>query len=562
MDAAFFFEKAVQSMDRYHFDKALKYFRRAVDLEPNNPVNHCNMAGIMAELGQFQESNEVLQRILDEVDPEMTECYYYLANNYANMEDFEAAETALIRYLEKDPDGHFLEEAEEMMELLGIELQRPPKISTIKAKEGLYEHDKARAMLEEGRFAEAVRQLEKIVRKQPDFIAARNNLALAYYYLGHFEKAVQAIDGVLQADPGNLHALCNMAIFLKHIGNEEELSLLSERLARTVPYATEHTFKLATTMGILGRHKEAYGHFRRLLKNGENRMDPCLSHYAATAAYNMGNYAQAEYHWKQAEKLDPASDIPKFYLSQLGEHHTGASGKRPDIIVSYHYHLPFEEQFQLIEKLSVTEGIPEHFRKDPLVRSSFFWALRHGDRDTKLQVLQALSLIGDREVELALRDLLVDAAEDDYIKKMAAFILRGMGLKDPLPAVIGGKKQTIHGGSYAPSLPVWEEKWQEVMDRALSAMDKRYDMIQRHDLQTLWVEYLSRVYPAVPKLSKAEGWAAALEYLTAKMHRRSITYVEVAERYGASITTVSKNVKAIDEACGLREKMRSLWPKM
>ena len=38
---------------------------------------------------------------------------------------------------------------------------------------------------------------------------------------------------------------------------------------------------------------------------------------------------------------------------------------------------------------------------------------------------------------------------------------------------------------------------------------------------TLWVEFLSRVYPDVPKLTKPEGWAAALEYLTAKMHRQS-----------------------------------------
>lgn len=39
-----FFERAVRSLDRLHYDKALKYFRRAVEYEPENPVNHCNMA--------------------------------------------------------------------------------------------------------------------------------------------------------------------------------------------------------------------------------------------------------------------------------------------------------------------------------------------------------------------------------------------------------------------------------------------------------------------------------------------------------------------------------------
>ena len=47
-------------------------------------------------------------------------------------------------------------------------------------------------------------------------------------------------------------------------------------------------------------------------------------------------------------------------------------------------------------------------------------------------------------------------------------------------------------------------------------MNKHYDLVQQHDLLTLWIEFLSRVYPDVPKLGKVEGWAAALEYLTAK----------------------------------------------
>jgi len=93
-------------------------------------------------------------------------------------------------------------------------------------------------------------------------------------------------------------------------------------------------------------------------------------------------------------------------------------------------------------------------------------------------------------------------------------------------------------------------------------MDRRYDMVQQYDLQTLWVEYLSRVYPnQAPKISKVEGWAAALEYLTAKMHRRAISYHELAHRYHVSVATISKNVKIIDEACGLREKMEAIFPK-
>src|SRR6185437_6364197 len=86
LDATFFFERAVRSLDRFHYDKALKYFRRAVEYEPDNPVNHCNMAGILSEMGQYEESNKILTHILTELEPSMTECHFYKANNYANME--------------------------------------------------------------------------------------------------------------------------------------------------------------------------------------------------------------------------------------------------------------------------------------------------------------------------------------------------------------------------------------------------------------------------------------------------------------------------------------------
>ncbi|MGM0881681.1 MAG: tetratricopeptide repeat protein [Bacillota bacterium] len=551
-DATFFFERAVRSLDRFHYDKALKYFRRAVEYEPDNPVNHCNMAGILSEMGNYEESNRILGWIVDELDPTMTECHFYMANNYANMEQYEAAEGSLIQYLEEDAEGQFLDEAEEMMDLLHFELDRPTRLTNIKSREGMVEHDQARTLLEEGKFTEAVRILEQIIEGQPEFLAARNNLALAYYYMGLFDKAMETIREVLNLESGNLHALCNLAIFYQHAGDEESLKPLIELLNKTVPFHQEHVFKLATTMGILGEHGSAYKHFTRLLKDSELHQDPCLYHYAAVAACNIGRLQEAERLWKQTIKLDPVSGIPHYYMEQLELVRSG----QQTAPISYHYHLPFEEQFKLWEKSS--DGIPDHLKRDPLVRSSFFWALRHGDQHTKLQVIQALGMIADGEVKDVLRTFLLEPDEDDYLKRIAIFVLRTIGVQEPLHAVLEGKETVIEPNRVPSRLPVWEDKWQAVVEDALAKMSKHYDLVQQHDLMTLWVEFLSRVYPDVPKLTKPEGWAAALEYLTAKMHRRAISYHEVSLRYGTSIATVSKNVKIIDEACGIKEKMKSI----
>ncbi|KKC48551.1 hypothetical protein VE23_18080 [Paenibacillus sp. D9] len=551
-DATFFFERAVRSMDRYHYDKALKYFRRAVEYEPENPVNHCNLAGILSEMGSYEESNRILIEILESVDSGMTECYFYLANNYANMEQYDKAEHALVRYLEEDAEGHYLEDAEEMMELLQYELKRPTPVVTIKARGGAAEHDQARALLEEGKFAQAAKLLESIVAGNADFLAARNNLALAYYYMGQFERAMETILEVLELEEGNLHALCNLAIFYQHAGDAEKLAPLAGLLSRTLPFHQEHVFKLATTMGILGEHECALRHFKRLIKDGSAESDGSLYHYAAVAAVHVGRPEEARQLWRQALKRDPQSDVAPYYLEQLQR---GELAGEP-IAASYHYHLPFEEQFRMWEKLP--GGMPDGMKTNPLVRSSFFWALRNGDRKTKLQVIQALALIADHEVKEALQALLLEPEEDDDLKRMALFALRSIGVEDTLPAVMGGEARQLAPGSGPSRLPVWEEKWQLVLDAAYEKMGKQYGLIQQYELMTLWVDFLTRVYPDVPKLGKAEGWSAALEYLTAKMHRRAISYQEVAQRYGTSVATVSKNAKRIDEVCGIKEKAKSI----
>src|SRR5690606_31896918 len=146
--------------------------------------------------------------------------------------------------------------------------------------------------------------------------AARNNLGLAYYYMGLFDKSVQTITEVLAADLGNLHALCNLAIFYQHANRDGELRPLMAKLRKTVPFHPEHVFKLATTLGIVGEHREAYRHFCRLLKT-ELSGEPSLHHFAAVAAANLGLLDRAERYWQQAGRLDPESEVPAYYLRKL-----------------------------------------------------------------------------------------------------------------------------------------------------------------------------------------------------------------------------------------------------
>ena len=554
LDANFFFERAVRSLDRFQYDKALKNFRKAVEYEPNNPVNHCNVAGIFSEMGNYEASNDILAHVLENIDSSLTECHFYMANNYANMDNFEEAERSLVKYLEEDVNGDFLTESEELMELLNYELDRPAPLHRIRSREGVVEHDRARALLEEGKFTEAVELLKEIVKNTPDFLAAHNNLALAYFYMGRFVKAKESIERVLDLAPGDLHALCNLAIFLQYEGAKESLERLLRMLEATIPFHQEHVFKLATTMGILGRHRIAYGHFRRLLKNEEVGGDAGLYHYCAAAASNSGLYDEAQRCWRQVSKLDPESVVPRFYLAQLEQ---AVKENLPVPPVSYNYQLPFQEQLKLWKDNK--GSFAEEVRSNPLIRSSFFWALRYGDSNTKMQVTQALRWIEDAEMAEVLRALVEEQpVQEDKLQEAALFSLQRLTGKDTKTEPLLGDEQipTAH----LKVQPEWKEDWQRIIDQTVGMMDRRYDSAQKKVAELLWKQFVGNLYPDVPFIRYADGWCAALEYLTAKLHNRPITYREVAQRYGVSPSMVSRYVRRMDEECDLKEIMTESFP--
>ncbi|MCG7408831.1 tetratricopeptide repeat protein [Paenibacillus sp. ACRRX] len=635
VDAAAYADRAMKALERLHYDKALKYFRRAADSEPANPVHQCNLAGALAETGQFEQSNRILEHVIEQLDPDMTECYYYMANNWAYLDNFNTAEVLLERYLTLEPYGMYAEEAEEMLEMLRFEMRSshsfprgrtgsahkagmnlgdnaesptedlkqadPSSITQVGNWNSLQgnqaedlmsasahtteqeqtdlngesplseedndmdeqerDHSMARVLLEEGRFAEAEQLLLHILQGDPEFLAARNNLALAYYYMGRFDEARSELEGVLDRDGGNLHALCNLAIFERHAGHEDKVQLLIGMLTKTEPFHREHAFKLATTMGILGEHAEAYRHLKRIVTKSSMR-EPSVYHYAAVAACHVERYDEAARWWASCRRLDPQSGIATYYLEQLQQARPGEAWQ---VMPSYHYRLPYDEASrrhrhaaQVSDTTSTwnedTEGGTEagweqQVKTDPLVRSSLFWALRFGELEIKLQALEAMSLLGDDEAKGALRALLTDREQETYVKQLCLYVLRRMGVQESLDVLIGDETIHVSSAYLLQGPPEWQPEWQLVINMLRDQMGDHYELFIIHDAEVLWVQFIDAMYPDTPRMLKPDAWAAAIEYVTGKLHDKKVSFQDVANRYGVTAATVSKYVKRIEELC-------------
>ncbi|TCJ06451.1 tetratricopeptide repeat protein [Cytobacillus praedii] len=302
----YYFAKGLKAYHKRDLYKAKKYIQRAMQLEPGEPMIVCQLAIICSELGDYQEANTFLHTILEELDADMVECHYFLANNYAHLGFFKDAYHHANLYLELDEDGEFVDHTMDLLELLTMEAEE--------MDEELYDQDDlitkqehARELLESGHFPKAVELLNSVIDEYPEYWSAYNNLALAYFYLGDNQKAADILEKVFQENPGNLHALCNKLVFAFYQHDLPEVKALKDMLKKIKPISIEHQFKLGATFALTGEYDEAFSLLRSLQKKGFDG-DGTFFYWLSYAAYYTGREAIAQSAWKKAIQMNPEKE--------------------------------------------------------------------------------------------------------------------------------------------------------------------------------------------------------------------------------------------------------------
>jgi tetratricopeptide (TPR) repeat protein len=299
----YFYQKGIRAYRKRDLYKARKWLQRAEDMKPSDASIMCQLAIVLTELGDYQRSNELLMEIVENLEPEMHDCHYFLANNYAYLGLFQESRKHAEEYLTMEPDGEFVEDTEDLMDLLSIETDEPEDY-VMGQDHLIVMQEQARNLLEKGQLDEALKLLEEIIEEYPQFWSAYNNLALAYFYKGNLTQARDVLEDVLDKNPGNLHALCNLLVFYHYENNLDEMKVLAERLEKVTPILVEHRYKLGATFGLIGRQDLAYKWLRSLQRNGFQG-DGTFFFWLANAAYHTERYQVAEQAWAKVLEMNP-----------------------------------------------------------------------------------------------------------------------------------------------------------------------------------------------------------------------------------------------------------------
>lgn len=172
-----------------------------------------------------------------------------------------------------------------------------------KAQQNALEFSKATALLQQGRFAEAIPVYEAILRREPRNIGAANLLGIALMQAGRLEEAAAAIRNALRAGPNQPDAHYNLAVVLQTLGRPDEAIVHLQNVIALKPDDPQARNNLGVALKSIGRFEEAadaYGKATAL------KPDYAEAHAnLAAVLFSLKRFKESIRHGEQAVALNP-----------------------------------------------------------------------------------------------------------------------------------------------------------------------------------------------------------------------------------------------------------------
>ncbi len=144
-----------------------------------------------------------------------------------------------------------------------------------------------------------------------DDAGAHNNLAIVYYNKGLYDEAVDELEKALKVDPNFVLARNNLDIVLKKTGRLEEKV---ERLARSVksePYEEKKILELAETYRKLNRYSQSIIFYRKVIDSNPGSFE---AHYGLGITLKLlGKYDDALEEMKKASEIKTSPEVYRVF---------------------------------------------------------------------------------------------------------------------------------------------------------------------------------------------------------------------------------------------------------
>ncbi|MCA1567326.1 MAG: tetratricopeptide repeat protein [Acidobacteria bacterium] len=169
---------------------------------------------------------------------------------------------------------------------------------------------RGRALLDQGRLNEAVKELSRAVSLDSRLSGAHNLLAVAYDRKGLHDRARESFERALDHEP-DAQTLNNLGYSLYLSGNYRAAVARLKRAAKLAPADERIWNNLALAQSRLGKYEDAYRSFARSGGEYQGRLN------VAAMLERAGREDQAIEHYEAARRARPQSEFVLRRLSEL-----------------------------------------------------------------------------------------------------------------------------------------------------------------------------------------------------------------------------------------------------
>lgn len=263
-EGEFYFAKGIEAFQKHKFDISLKWLKKAIETEPNNPLYNCQLSIIYTEIGKYHAANQLLNHVLE--TSHYVDCYYLLANNYAHLGLLNDSKKYAERYLEEESDGEFNDEAYMLLELIDFDMEDDEWDEWLFEEEDdlLKYQETVFHLMENEEWEEAMPLIEEMLLLFPDHVTVKHDYSQALFYTGREEKAIALEEKIQREGEYTLLSAMNLAQFYDEMKETGKSNKVIHQLLSIWPIHTDQQIKLAVTFAKVGYYEAAYERFKKI----------------------------------------------------------------------------------------------------------------------------------------------------------------------------------------------------------------------------------------------------------------------------------------------------------
>jgi len=408
-DAGFFYRLSQKSMEKGDMAEGIYYLRKAASRAKGDSSYAIELAKALSAVSQYDQSNLIYLRLLAKGVKE-GKCCFGLSQNLYFLNDLEHSLYYLNLFMDKYSDGYYDDEEEEYIEIAeedgeygSFNIVYPPE------KRDMGDVvDTAISYMRAGMLIKAENLLSTVPKGNPDYLYARNNMALCRFFLNDFAGVEEYCSEVLAHDPGNVFALCTLTSMSYFLQRTAQTQRLRDRLLGIKTDDLTDLFKIATTLCEIKEHELGLKYLKRLL--ALKPYDINIMFLTAIAHYNTGDLKSSVNMFLEILRLNERNHAARYYLRLINQ-----ISREGDAVKSFFQPLEYVCQVPYGEMLSRIKAIKELTAKkvrEQIGDQQFIelcdWAFTLDDFKLHGIVINKLSAVMNERITEFLREKLID----------------------------------------------------------------------------------------------------------------------------------------------------------